>query len=259
MGTPTETPFGAQQYGAQDYGTQEYGVQDPFQPKEVKKPERKEKIKREKSLVREYIETIVIALLVAVLLRIFVVSAYRVSSGSMEDSLMEGDYIFVNKLAYKMSPPKIGDVIVFDNPYDPGRDYIKRIAAVEGQTVEIIDKILYVDGLIADIPAGSKHSDFKILPEVLSARDNFGPRLVPENSYFVLGDNRDDSRDSRFWGSVNKKYIKGKAIFVYFSYEPDPNAPKWEAPYIIETFEVIFYNLFHFPGRLRLDRIGSSF
>ena len=74
-----------------------------------------------------------------------------------------------------------------------------------------------------------------------------------------MGDNRDDSQDSRFWGCVDKKYIKGKAIFVYFSYEPDPKAPQWKAPYIMEFFEILFYNMFNFPGRLRLDRIGSSF
>jgi len=241
------------------FGIQEFGVEEPKQKKPVQPSQKDRKIRKGRSLVREYVETIVIALLVAVLLRVFVVSAYRVSSGSMENSLVEGDYIFVNKLAYTLSPPKIGDVIVFTNPFDPSRDYIKRIVAVEGQTVEIIDKTLYVDGLVADIPAGLKHTDDKILPSVLSRRDNFGPMLVPEGQYFVMGDNRDDSQDSRFWGSVAKNDIKGKAVFVYFSYEPDSNAPEWKAPYIIEFFEIAFYNLFHFPGRLRLDRIGTSF
>jgi signal peptidase I len=244
-----ETPF----------GMQDYGVGEAPRRQDINPPISRKKIKKEKSLVREYVETIVIALLVAVLLRVFVVSAYRVSSGSMEDSLIEGDYIFVNKLAYKMSPPKIGDVVVFENPFDPTRDYIKRMVAVEGQTVEIFDKVLYVDGLVAEIPAGSKHIDFKILPEVLSNRDNFGPMMVPEGQYFVMGDNRDDSQDSRFWGCVDKRHIKGKVIFVYFSYEPDPKSPEWNSPYILEFFEITFYNLFHFPSRLRLDRIGTSF
>ena len=241
------------------FGMQEYGVEELPRRQEVMPPVRGRKTKREKSLLREYAETIIIALLVAVLLRVFVVSAYRVSSGSMEDSLLEGDYIFVNKLAYNMSPPKIGDVVVFSNPFDPTRDYIKRIAAVEGQTVELIDKVLYVDGLVADIPAGLKNIDVKILPQVLSTRDNFGPMIVPEGQYFVLGDNRDDSQDSRFWGCVDKRHIKGKAIFVYFSYEPDPQSPEWKAPYVIEFFEIAFYNLVNFPTRLRIDRIGSSF
>lgn len=244
-----ETPF----------GMQEFGVEELQQRQEVKPSVKEKKGKKGKSLIREYAETIIIALLVAVLLRVFVVSAYRVSSGSMEDSLMEGDYIFVNKLAYKMSPPKIGDVVVFTNPFDPTRDYIKRLVAAEGQTVELFDKILYVDGLVADIPAGSKHVDNKILPQVLSNRDNFGPMIVPEGQYFVMGDNRDDSQDSRFWGCVDKRHIKGKSIFVYFSYEADPQAPEWKAPYVMEFFEIAFYNLIHFPSRLRIDRIGSSF
>ncbi len=211
-----------------------------------------------KSIIREYIETIVIALLAALILRIFVVSAYRVASGSMEDTLMTGDYIFVNKLAYKWSEPQPGDIIVFSNPYDPGRDYIKRIMATEGQTIEVYDKIVYVDNRLAPIPPGSKHVDVNTLQGALSPRDNYGPLIVPPDHVFVMGDNRDDSQDSRFWGELDKSYIKGKALFVYFSYAEDKNAPEWKAPYVIETFEVIFYNLFHFPERLRLGRIGKS-
>jgi signal peptidase I len=237
----------------------EFRVQEPYQQFTVKPPIRGKKAKTVKSVIREYVETITIALLLAVLLRIFVVSAYRVSSGSMEDSLLEGDYIFVNKLAYQLSPPKIGDVIVFRNPFDNDRDYIKRIAALGGQTVEIIDKTLYVDGVVAQIPAGSKHSDNKIMPAVLSNRDNFGPFMVPNGEYFVLGDNRDDSQDSRFWGCVDKNLIKGKAIFIYFSYEPDPTAPQWKAPYIVEFFEMLVHHTTHFASRFRVDRVGADF
>jgi len=237
----------------------EFRVQEPYQQYSVKPPTRGKKAKTAKSVIREYVETIIIALLLAVLLRIFVVSAYRVSSGSMEDSLVEGDYIFVNKLAYQLSPPKIGDVIVFENPFDNNRDYIKRITAVGGQTVEIIDKTLYVDGVVAQIPAGSKHSDNKTMPSVLSNRDNFGPFMVPEGEYFVLGDNRDDSQDSRFWGCVDKNLIKGKAVFIYFSYEPDPDAPQWKAPYIVEFFEMLVHHTTHFASRFRVDRVGADF
>ncbi|MEE9441943.1 MAG: signal peptidase I [candidate division Zixibacteria bacterium] len=215
------------------------------------------KTKTEKPIWRQYGETIVIALLAAMILRLFVVSAYRVSSGSMEDSLTEGDYIFVNKLAYNWSPPQAGDIIVFENPFEDSKDFIKRITAVEGQTVEIIDKVLYVDGQVAPIPSLSKHIDNRIFPSVLSNRDNFGPMMVPANQIFVLGDNRDDSQDSRFWGCLDKSYIKGKAIFVYFSYAPDPNSPEWKAPYVGEAFEIIWHNLTTFPTRLRPDRLGS--
>lgn len=218
----------------------------------------RQKIRQEKSVLRQYIETIVLALLTAVLLRMYVVSAYRVSSGSMEDTLLEGDYIFVNKLAYHSASPKAGDVIVFENPFDASRDYIKRVVAVEGQTVEIIDKVVYVDGKVALIPPSSKNSDPKIFPGVLSVRDNFGPLMVPAGQYFVMGDNRDNSQDSRYWGCVDKSYIKGKAAFIYFSYVPDPKAPEWKAPYIFEFFEIVFYNLYHFPDRLRLEQIGRA-
>jgi len=242
----------------QPFETQQYGVGETLQRQEVKPVGRGRKVKREKSLLREYAETIIIALLLAAVLRIFVVSAYRVSSGSMEDALIEGDYIFVNKLAYEFSPPKIGDVIVFENPFDAKRDYIKRIVAAEGQTVEIVDKVLYVDGQVAQIPTMSKHSDSKTLPGILSPRDNFEPLQVPTGQYFVMGDNRDDSQDSRFWGCVDKSYIKGKALFVYFSYEPDPDAPQWKAPYILEFFEILVNTVVTFPSRFRVERVGAG-
>jgi len=194
---------------------------------------RKILLKRErKPLWREYLETAVIALAAAILLRIFVVSAYRVNSSSMEDSLMSGDYIFVNKLAYEYgSSPKVGDIIVFKYPNNPKKDYIKRIAALPGQTVQVADKIMYVDGVVATIPTLSKNIDKRIIPGDLSFRDNFGPYQVPLGEYFVVGDNRDDSRDSRFWGGVPEAYIRGKAVFVYWSWEPDPDAPGWGFPY----------------------------
>jgi signal peptidase I len=248
-----ETPFDTQGFGVEQ---QEFPVQ---KEKPQAAPKRPRKGKTIKSLLREYAETIAIALLVAVVLRVFVVSAYRVSSGSMEDTLIEGDYIFVNKLAYKFAEPKAGDVVIFENPYDgEQRDYIKRIVAVEGQTVEIIDKVLYVDGEVAPIPAEVKHSDYKIFPAVLSNRDNLSPMTVPPGQYFVLGDNRDDSQDSRFWGCIDKSFLKGKAIFVYFSYEPDSEAPQWKAPYIFEFFEIVFHTITTFPTRFRIERIGAD-
>lgn len=231
--------------------------EEPIYRQQVMAPKSDIKIKPQKPIWRAYVETIAIALLAALILRVFVVSAYHVSSGSMEETLLEGDYIFVNKLAYEFSPPKLGDIVVFQNPYDPTMDYIKRLVAAEGQTVEIYDKILYVDGYVAPIPEDMIHSDEVILQGVLSPRDNFGPITVPEGQYFVLGDNRDDSQDSRFWGCVDRSLIKGKAVFVYFSYATDPESPEWEAPYVLEFFEILGYNLMTFPDRLRIERIGS--
>jgi signal peptidase I len=237
--------------------TNDFEVGGLLDQKPVKPPKSSKKIKFEKPIWREYVETIVIALLAALILRVFVLSAYRVSSGSMEDTLTEGDYIFVNKLAYKWSPPVPNDVIVFRNEFEESKDFIKRIIAIEGQTVEIIDKTLYVDGMVAPIPEDMKFVDNRIFPSVLSNRDNFGPMQVPEGQYFVMGDNRDDSQDSRFWGCIDKKHIKGKAVFIYFSYEPDPESPEWKAPYVVEFFEIAWYNLTTFPGRLRLFRLGA--
>ena len=111
---------------------------------------------------------------------------------------------------------------------------------------------------MAPIPTDVKYIDPLIEQGALSPRDNFGPMVVPQGHYFVMGDNRDDSQDSRFWGSIDKSYIKGKAIFVYFSYEPDPNSPEWKAPYVLETFEVLWYNLTTFANRLRIERIGQA-
>ena len=243
------------------FNTQEFGFDPQLTGYDTKpKPgaKKRKKSRYEKSLIREYAETIIIALLVAVLLRVFVVSAYRVASGSMEDTLIEGDYIFVNQLAYKFSDPQVGDVVVFENPIDPSRDYIKRIVAGPGQTVEIVDKVLYVDNYVAEIPPLCKYIDFKILPSVLSTRDNFGPIDLGADQYFMMGDNRDDSQDSRFWGPVEKRFLKGKALFVYFSYEPDPDSPEWKPPYILEFFEIFFHNLITFFGRLRVERIGAG-
>ena len=231
-------------------------IQTVQTPPEVTPARESRRVTVGKPVWREYLETIIIAILAALILRLFIVSAYRVSSGSMADTLAEGDYIFVNKLAYQWSDPQPGDIIVFQNPYEESRDYIKRVIAVEGQTVEIADKVVYINSQVAAIPPLSKHVDSRIFPSVLSNRDNFGPMMVPANQVFVMGDNRDDSQDSRFWGCLDKSYIKGRALFIYFSYEPDPQAPEWKPPYIFEFFQIGWHNLTTFFSRVRPDRLG---
>lgn len=211
-----------------------------------------------KPLWREYAEVVAIALVSAILLRVFVVSAYRVSSSSMEDSLIEGDYIFVNKLAFKYREPKSGDIVVFEYPLNRERDYIKRVAALPGQTVEIIDKVLYVDGLVANIPPHSKNIDGNVLSADLSNRDNFGPVQIPLGHIFALGDNRDDSRDSRFWGLVPMDHLKGRAIFVYWSWEPDVNEMEWAFPYIHVAALRLGSAIIGFPTRTRWERLALT-
>lgn len=212
-----------------------------------------------KPLWREYLETAIIALVAAIILRIFVVSAYRVNSASMEDSLFEGDYIFVNKLAYDFgTDPQVGDIIVFKYPNNPTKQYIKRVVATPGSMVEVLDKVVYVDDMVAEIPPHSKHIDERIIPGDLSFRDNFAAFVVPTGQYFVMGDNRDDSRDSRFWGGVPQELIIGKAVFVYWSWEPLSDPPEWGFPYIHTALQYVGMLVWNFPTHTRWARIGTA-
>jgi len=180
----------------------------------------------EKPRWRQNLESIALALLIALAVRSSVVQAFWVPSGSMLPTIQIGDHIFVNKLAYAVRLPLIGtelvkigdvhrgDVVVFVSPIDPSTDLIKRVIAVPGDTVEIRNKELYVNGeKIADPHA--HFSDSTIMPS--GHRDNMAPTQVPEGKFFVMGDNRDRSYDSRFWGFANIADIKGKATFVYWS------------------------------------------
>jgi signal peptidase I len=209
-----------------------------------------------KSKIKQYALTAGIALTIGVLLRTFVVQAYRIPSRSMEDTLMEGDFLLVNKLGLRFHEPQAGDVIVFEYPLNPSKDFIKRIVATEGQVVQIVNKKLYVDGESAENDFPAKHSDHQVFPAAYSNRDNFGPFRVPEGQYFVMGDNRDNSQDSREWGFLERRYVKGKALVIYFSWAPDPAAPRWSG--VFSFPEILAYNLTHFPWRVRWDRIGRT-
>jgi signal peptidase I len=213
--------------------------------------------RRIKSKTKQYLWTIGIALIIAIILRTFVVQGYRIPSRSMENALLKGDFILVNKLAYRSKEPKPGDIIIFDYPLNPSKTFIKRIIAESGETVEIINKTLYVDGEIAISPYLVRHTDPQIYPAEYSNRDNFGPFEIPPDHYFVMGDTRDNSLDSREWGFLERKNIKGKAFLVYFSWAPDPFAPEFTNSYITSFFKVLFYNLAHFPWRVRWERIGT--
>lgn len=214
--------------------------------------------RKRQSHIKEYVEAVLIAVVIAVILRMFVVQAYRVSSGSMEHTLLEGDFLFVNKFAYRFAEPQINDIIVFEFPMNPTKDFIKRIVAGPGQTVEVKDKALLIDGQAVPIMAGMFHSDPDTLPELFSSRDQFGPMQVPADHYFVMGDNRDDSQDSRFWGFLDKSHIKGKALFIYFSWAPDPKAPKIGPPFVFDLFSSAWYNVGHLGTRLRSERLFTG-
>ena len=182
---------------------------------------------------KEWLEPIVIALVLVVIIKTFIIQNFKIPSSSMEDTLLIGDRLFAVKFIYgakipfsnirifKIRDPKPGDVIVFKYPNDPSKDYIKRCVAVGGQTIEIRDKNIYVDGELQKIPNHAKYIDRNMLPYQIGPRDNYPPTMVPEGSLFAMGDNRDNSNDSRYWGFVPYENLKGKALFVYWSLNPD--------------------------------------
>ncbi|GFO61381.1 signal peptidase I [Geomonas silvestris] len=185
-----------------------------------------------KHIVREYAESIAIAILLALVIRTFIVQAFKIPSGSMEDTLAIGDHILVNKFIYgaklpftntrivKLRDPRQGDVIVFEYPEDPSKDFIKRVVGVPGDTVEVKHKRVYVNGKLYANPH-EIHKENEEIPKEANPRDNKDAVVVPPNSYFVMGDNRDRSYDSRFWGFVGKDAIKGLAFIKYWSWDKD--------------------------------------
>lgn len=189
-----------------------------------------------RSLLREYVEALLIAILFALFARTFLVQAFEIPSGSMERNLLVGDHILVNKFIYgslasplgqRLLPQRSiqrGDVVVFRFPRDPNRDFIKRCVGLPGDEIRIIDKRLHVNGTPVIDEAYSYRTDERVyqssrfLQPRYARRDNFGPERVPPGTYFCLGDNRDHSHDSRFWGNVPQRYVKGRAVVVYWSF-----------------------------------------
>jgi signal peptidase I len=208
----------------------------PGNHREAPPPKRSEP-PRAKSVVREYGEALVVALLLALFIRSFVVQAFKIPSGSMIPTLLIGDHILVNKFIYgvhlpilgteilPVAKPRQGDVVVFIYPQDEDKDFIKRVVGTEGDAIEVRDKRLYVNGEpTADpyarfVEGGDGH--------YVSPRDNFGPFKVPPGYVFVMGDNRDRSYDSRFWGPVALDKVKGKAFLIYWSWEGAGSWVRW--------------------------------
>jgi len=187
------------------------------------------KIKK-KSTFREYVEAALIAVALALFIRTFVVQAFKIPSGSMEPTLRVGDHILVNKFIYgvklpwirktliPISEPERGDVIVFIYPVDKSKDFIKRVVGVSGERIEIIGKQIYID----DKPYEDPHGYYSDRGSPSFSKDHYGPIAVPDEHLFVMGDNRNHSYDSRFWGFVPKKSVKGKAFIIYWSW------PHWK-------------------------------
>jgi len=190
----------------------------------------------EKSIIREYVEAIIVALLLAFFIRTFVVQAFKIPSGSMIPTLLIGDHILVNKFGYGVKNPLNGDVwvavggpqrhdvIVFQYPQNPSLDFIKRVVGVAGDRIEIVQKKVLVNGEPC-IEPNAVNLEADVLP---SPRDNMSPITVPPGSVFVMGDNRDNSHDSRFWGFVDLKAIKGKAFILYWSWDRENFMVRWK-------------------------------
>lgn len=183
----------------------------------------------------EYVKAIATALILALIIRTYIVQAFKIPSGSMIPTLLVGDHLLVNKFIYGtpipfsdsraavFTKPKRGDIIVFKYPEDPARDFIKRVIGIEGDMVEERDKQVYVNGK----PLKEQYIQHTDKGTSSSPRDNFGPYLVPANKFFVMGDNRDQSYDSRFWGYVDIQDIRGKAFILYWSWNSEKTFPRF--------------------------------
>jgi signal peptidase I len=190
-----------------------------------------------KSVAREYFESIVIAVILALFIRTFVVQAFKIPTGSMEPNLLVGDHLLVNKFMFSPTSSAVerwllptrevrrGDIVVFKFPTDPERDFIKRVIGLPGETVELKNHRIHINGRPLDEPYAHylPRPEGGMLAEVTSedVRDQYGPETVPAGSLFVMGDNRDNSQDSRYWGFLPRDNIKGRALVIYWSYDPD--------------------------------------
>lgn len=204
----------------------------------MKKPSQTEAAPKKKGALRENIEAILVAVVLALFIRTFVVQAFKIPSGSMKETLQIGDHILVNKFVYGIKAPFIkktivsihdpqrGDIIVFEFPEDPSKDFIKRVIGIPGDVIEIRNKRLFVNGEAVKNSHGI-YTDPKIFAASTQPRDNLGPIKVPEDKLFVMGDNRDFSYDSRFWGFVDLDAVKGKAFIIYWSWDKEHFGVRW--------------------------------
>jgi len=224
-----------------------------------------------KSTLREYFESIVIAVILALFVRTFVLQAFKIPTGSMENNLLIGDHLLVNKFVDAPTASAVerallpigqirrGDVLVFKYPVEPDRDYIKRVIGLPGESLELKEKKIYINGKPLDEPyvhflEEPRHNAG--LSEVTSSdvRENYGPVPVPPNQYFMMGDNRDNSADSRYWGFMPRDYVKGKALLIYWSYES--GREDYEDDSASATVKGLASVFMHFFTKTRWDRLG---
>jgi len=224
----------------------------------------------QKSTLREYFEALVTAVILALFVRTWVVQAFKIPTGSMENNLLIGDHLLVNKLVsgpsltsfermiLPLREPKRGDVMVFKYPDEPERDFIKRVIGLPGDTLELRSKKVYINGQPLDEPyvhflepasEGQEVTQFDV-------RERYGPVRIPDGQYFVMGDNRDNSQDSRYWGFLPRHYIKGKALMIYWSYDSGPE--EYVDSGLGATLKRLFSVVTHFFTRTRWERIFNQ-
>ena len=198
----------------------------------------------QKSTLREYFESILVAVVLALFVRTFVFQAFKIPTGSMKPNLLVGDHLIVNKFIFAptafglerallpMRPIARGDIIVFKFPEEPERDFIKRVIGLPGDTLELRNQTVVINGQALTEPYA--HYLFPPAAEGQMEGDlrrKYGPVTVPDGHYFMMGDNRDDSQDSRFWGFLPETYVKGRALFIYWSFDtPEDGSPGGFAP-----------------------------
>jgi signal peptidase I len=223
-----------------------------------------------KSTLREYFESIVIAVILALFVRTFVVQAFKIPTGSMENNLLIGDHLLVNKFVYGPTATPVertllpigaihrGDILVFKYPEQPDRDFIKRVIGLPGETLEVREKKVYINGSAIDEPYAhflTPASEASAFHEVTSfdVRERYGPVTIPPNHYFMMGDNRDNSQDSRYWGFLPRENIKGKALLIYWSYQAERDEYQGEGfGGAVRNVASVFA---HFFTRTRWDRM----
>ncbi len=227
--------------------------------------------------VWDWTKSLGVALILALMIKTSVVEAYKIPSSSMEETLLVGDFLLANKFIYGMrlpipfvdiklpalADPKPGDIVIFKFPLDQSQNYIKRCVAVEGQKIKIVDKQVYIDGKPMPFPEHAKFEDYRVFP--FSNKGTWGPHLrdntevieVPEGKLFMMGDNRDNSSDSRFWGFLDRRLVLGKAMIIHWSWAPDQNAPRVYSTDPLSYIKSIAYNIYHLPERVRWGRLAS--
>ena len=221
-----------------------------------------------KSVVREYFESIVIAVILALFVRTWAVQAFKIPTGSMENNLLIGDHLLVNKFVFAPTVGAVeravlpmrdihrGDIVVFKYPEEPERDFIKRVIGLPGETLELRNKKVYVNGQPLDEPYVHFLEPAHNAQEVTSfdVRERYGPVQVPAEHYFVMGDNRDNSQDSRYGGYLPRGYIKGRALMIYWSFDTGAQAQA-EGSGVGATVSRMFSVVTHFFTRTRWERL----